>query len=161
MKINDLHGTLRWGEKSVVGQARKIRCADQNSAPPASGAVAERNRGTFGISQTTISLILRGKTWTNLYDELVPDVSPETYRRILGYDPVESLRPENGAGKAKWELDKDLKLDPWTIHDLRRTFATIHGFDRHADPYHRAPFEPCLRHTGWHCQRVSAARISS
>jgi len=33
-------------------------------------------------------LILRGKTWTNLYDELVPDVSPETYRRILGYDPV-------------------------------------------------------------------------
>jgi integrase len=60
-------------------------------------------------------------------DELVPDVSPETYRRILGYDPFETLRPENGAGKAKWELDKDLKLDPWTIHDLRRTFATIHA----------------------------------
>ncbi len=53
----------------------------------------------FGVSQTTISLILRGKTWANLYDEPVPDVSPETYRRILGYDPFESLRPEKIAAR--------------------------------------------------------------
>jgi hypothetical protein len=34
-----------------------------------------------------------------LHDEPVPDVSPETYRRILGYDPFESLRPEKIAAK--------------------------------------------------------------
>ncbi len=32
-------------------------------------------------------------------DEPVPDVSPETYRHILCYDPFESLRPEKIAAR--------------------------------------------------------------
>ena len=32
--------------------------------------------------------------------------------------------PWNGSGKSKWQLDQVLTLDPWTLHDLRRTFAT-------------------------------------
>ena len=32
-------------------------------------------------------------------DEPVSDVSSETYRRILGYDPFESLRPKKIAAK--------------------------------------------------------------
>ena len=33
-------------------------------------------------------------------------------------------RPWQGSGKSKWQLDRVLNLDPWTLHDLRRTFAT-------------------------------------
>jgi integrase len=32
--------------------------------------------------------------------------------------------PWQGSGKSKWQLDGVLKLDHWTLHDLRRTFAT-------------------------------------
>lgn len=33
-------------------------------------------------------------------------------------------KPWNGAGKAKWQLDKALPLEPWVLDDLRRTVAT-------------------------------------
>ncbi|MBN8891079.1 MAG: integrase family protein [Rhodospirillales bacterium] len=37
---------------------------------------------------------------------------------------VPLLAPFNGWSKAKVALDKDAKIAPWTLHDLRRTFAT-------------------------------------
>ena len=33
-------------------------------------------------------------------------------------------RPWNGAGKAKWQLDKICKIEPWQLLDCRRTFGT-------------------------------------
>ena len=33
-------------------------------------------------------------------------------------------KPYNGGGKQKWQLDKELDLPHFTLHDLRRTFAT-------------------------------------
>ncbi len=36
----------------------------------------------------------------------------------------EEDKPYNGGGKQKWLMDKDLKLPHFTLHDLRRTFAT-------------------------------------
>lgn len=33
----------------------------------------------------------------------------------------------NGWSKAKARMDKELQLPHWTLHDLRRTFATIHA----------------------------------
>jgi integrase len=38
--------------------------------------------------------------------------------------PGRTGEPWRGSGKSKWELDKVLKLNAWTLHDLRRTFAT-------------------------------------
>jgi integrase len=32
--------------------------------------------------------------------------------------------PWNGAGKSKWQLDKNCRIEPWQILDLRRTFGT-------------------------------------
>lgn len=36
-------------------------------------------------------------------------------------------RTWGGWSKSKAALDNKAKLDPWTLHDLRRTFATIHA----------------------------------
>ena len=33
----------------------------------------------------------------------------------------------NGWGKSKARLDKQAVIEPWTLHDLRRTYATIHA----------------------------------
>jgi integrase len=38
--------------------------------------------------------------------------------------PGKTGLPWRGSGKCKWQLDKASPLDPWTLHDLRRTFAT-------------------------------------
>lgn len=40
---------------------------------------------------------------------------------------VEQLEPFNGWSKAKARLDKHVPLPHWTVHDIRRTFATIHA----------------------------------
>jgi integrase len=36
-------------------------------------------------------------------------------------------RPFNGWSKCKKEVDKVAKIEPWTLHDLRRTFRTNLG----------------------------------
>ena len=36
-------------------------------------------------------------------------------------------RAFNGWGKAKAQLDRKIDLTDWTLHDLRRTYATIHA----------------------------------
>lgn len=37
------------------------------------------------------------------------------------------MSPFNGWSKAKKTLDQICPLAHWTLHDLRRTFSTIHG----------------------------------
>jgi integrase len=71
-----------------------------------------------------------GRTHVFPYGNMVVDILatvPCFKASTLLFPGRDKQKPWNGAGKAKWELDKDLKLDPWTIHDLRRTFATIHA----------------------------------
>lgn len=36
-------------------------------------------------------------------------------------------KPFNGWSKAKVQMDKKVKIAPWTLHDLRRTFSTVHA----------------------------------
>lgn len=40
---------------------------------------------------------------------------------------VERLQPFNGWSKSKKRMDKHVKLPAWVIHDLRRTFSTMHA----------------------------------
>jgi integrase len=71
-----------------------------------------------------------GRTHVFPYGNMVVDILatvPCFKASTLLFPGRDKQKPWNGAGKAKCELDKDLKLDPWTIHDLRRTFATIHA----------------------------------
>jgi len=61
------------------------------------------------------------------YEQLVADVL-ETIPRLNTTDllfPGRSDKaPWNGAGKAKWMLDKGCKIDEWQLLDCRRTFGT-------------------------------------
>lgn len=37
---------------------------------------------------------------------------------------LEKLEPFNGWSKAKAKMDKEIKIDPWVIHDIRRYFSS-------------------------------------
>jgi integrase len=72
------------------------------------------------------SVTKNGREHTFPYGRIAYDVStaiPEHSRPFLlsasGYDNA-----FNGFSKAKRELDKVCNIAPWTLHDLRRTFAT-------------------------------------
>jgi integrase len=61
------------------------------------------------------------------YGRLVARVL-ETVPRLKSTDLLfpgrDNEKPWNGAGKAKWELDKHCKIDAWQLLDCRRTFGT-------------------------------------
>jgi integrase len=45
----------------------------------------------------------------------------------LAQSYAEKLKPFNGWSKCKARMDKTVLIPHWTIHDLRRTFATVHA----------------------------------
>ncbi len=56
-----------------------------------------------------------------LFEKVLSEVPYESGYLFPGRD---RNLPYNGGGKAKWLFDKACPLEPWTVHDLRRTFAT-------------------------------------
>jgi integrase len=61
------------------------------------------------------------------YGRLVAGVLETIPRRItieLLFPGRDEEKPWNGAGKAKWELDKRCKIEAWQLLDCRRTFGT-------------------------------------
>lgn len=65
------------------------------------------------------------------------------------------LQPFNGWSKAKARLDKHVPLPHWTLHDLRRTFATNHA--RLGTPIHVV--EAMLNHSSGSVSGVAAVYI--
>lgn len=57
----------------------------------------------------------------DLFLEALETILPEEGLLFPGRDKD---KPYNGGGKQKWLMDKDLGLAHFTLHDLRRTFAT-------------------------------------
>lgn len=68
------------------------------------------------------------------------------------YAPIPTY---NGWSKAKARVDKNVKIPHWTLHDLRRTFATIHA--RIASPLH--VIEAMLNHTSGEVSGLKAVYI--
>ena len=96
------------------------------------GEIVSLRREYVDESQKIITLpeTKNGRTHVFPYGNMVVDILetvPRFKASTLLFPGRDKQKPWNGAGKSKWELDKDLKLDPWIIHDLRRTFATIHA----------------------------------
>ena len=69
--------------------------------------------------------------------------------------PKEDESPFNGFSKIKSRLDKLHPMPHWTIHDLRRTFATVHA--RIGTPIHIV--EAMLNHTSGTISGVAAIYI--
>ena len=72
------------------------------------------------------SLTKNGRVHTFPYGELAADIFeaiPEHSRSYLLSDPRYDNRFD-GWSKSKHELDQACSIAPWTLHDLRRTFAT-------------------------------------
>jgi integrase len=66
-----------------------------------------------------------GRKHTFPYGEILASVLREIPRKEGYLFPGRDLnKPYAGGGKQKWQLDRKLTLEPWTLHDLRRTFAT-------------------------------------
>ncbi|MDA4846419.1 tyrosine-type recombinase/integrase [Hoeflea poritis] len=60
-----------------------------------------------------------------------PEVTKNKKAHAIPFGPLAAryLPPEpfNGWSKSKRAMDKAVKIDPWTLHDLRRTFSSNHA----------------------------------
>jgi integrase len=87
-----------------------------------------------------------GRAITLPITPLMMDIVNSVYRRE-GVDHLFGKRGFTDWSWSKSELDKRLQLQPWRIHDLRRTVATRMAEDLHIQPH---IIETILNHQGGH-----------
>lgn len=117
---------VSYGERSRVLSNTELRQVWEYEAPP--------------FSDHLKLLILTGqrrsqyKTFTVQNDTIVfpKDVMKGKREHTIPLTPMvkevfDRLQPFNGWSKAKAKMDKTVLIPHWTIHDLRRTFATKHA----------------------------------
>jgi integrase len=93
------------------------------------GEIAALDASWINRRETTVSLPRRltknKRDHTFPYGEAVADILAELPKAGLLF-PARGKddRPFSGFSKAKTALDEVCTIEPWTLHDLRRTFAT-------------------------------------
>lgn len=123
------------GERATYGHARsrvlthdELKAVWAYEAPPFSDIVkllilmGQRRSETAAIEDAWIT------------DDLItfpPEITKNKREHVLPFGETAGayLPPEpfNGWSKAKARIDKHVKIAPWMLHDLRRTFSTIHA----------------------------------
>jgi integrase len=79
----------------------------------------------YGSRTITFSETKNGRVHVIPFGDLLVEVlGTIPHKTGLLFPGRESDKPYNGGGKQKWLMDKELKLPHFTLHDLRRTFAT-------------------------------------
>ena len=79
----------------------------------------------YGNRTITFSETKNGRVHVLPFGDFFMEVlSTVPHQTGLLFPGREQNKPYNGGGKQKWLMDKELKLPHFTLHDLRRTFAT-------------------------------------
>jgi integrase len=153
-----LHATVKYGKRDRVMSDEEIKALFAYDHPPFSHILklclltGQRRSQISGIQQSWI------KNETIMFPaEVMKGGRPH----VLPFGPITGELLEmapfqfNGWSKAKARCDKHTRVTDWTLHDLRRTFATIHA--RIGTPIHVV--EALLDHSSGAISGVAAIYI--
>jgi len=118
------HERVSYGQRSRVLTDSEIKLVWAYDDPPFTDHLklllltGQRRKQFSDFEERDDSIFFPARIMKGKADHVVP-LLPEA-KAVIAH-----LKPFNSWSKAKARLDEEVKIPHWTIHDLRRTFATI------------------------------------